>query len=175
VGAGAGASAEAGAAPGPVAGADPARPLSYAFAEDEAAVRRCWPVFAQLRPRLGGEEEFVARWRAQVPEGYRILFAAEEGGGGAVLAAAGFRIMTTLVWGRSLYLDDLIADGAVRGRGLGSALLSRLREIAVAEGCANVQLDTGHQRHAAHLTYLRNGFRFSCHHLSLDLDGADEH
>jgi GNAT superfamily N-acetyltransferase len=138
-------------------------------------VRRCWPVFAQLRPQLSGEEEFVARWRAQVPEGYRILFVAEGGEGGAVQAAAGFRIMTTLAWGRSLYLDDLVAAGAVRGRGLGFALLSRLREVAVAEGCDNVQLDTGHQRHAAHRTYLRNGYRFSCHHLSLDLDGGDEH
>jgi GNAT superfamily N-acetyltransferase len=168
---GAGASAEAAAVPGPAAGADPARALVFAFAEDEAAVRRCRPVFAQLRPRLGGEEEFAARWRAQAAEGYRILFAAEEGEDGAVRAAAGFRIMTTLAWGRSLYLDDLIVDGAARGRGLGSALLGRLREIAVAEGCGNVQLDTGHQRHAAHRSYLRNGYYFSCHHLSLDLDG----
>lgn len=140
------------------------------LAEDEAAVRRCWPVFRQLRPHLADEEDFVARWHRQHAEGYRIAFVEE---GGTVRGAAGFRLLTTMAWGRILYLDDLIADEHARGKGLGSLLLRFVERTAREEGCDQVHLDTGHQRHAAHKAYLRNGFHFDCHHLALALtDGS---
>ncbi|WP_328475802.1 GNAT family N-acetyltransferase [Streptomyces sp. NBC_00377] len=146
-------------------------PADVLFAADEESLRRCWPVFAQLRPHLAGEEEFLARWKTQSTEGYRIMYVLQDG---EVRGAAGFRVLTTMAWGRILYLDDLVVDEGARSTGLGSQLLTALKDIARAEGCEQLHLDTGHQRHAAHRSYLRNGFHFDCHHLALTLDEGGE-
>jgi len=131
-------------------------------ASDEAEVRKCWAVFRELRPHISGEEEFVARWRGQVEEGYRIVFIEE---GDKVVAAAGYRFLHTMAWGHILYLDDLIALQAAHGTGLGTLLLQYLQKEARERGCDAVHLDTGYQRHLAHRAYLRNGFRMDCHHM----------
>ena len=136
------------------------------LATDETAVRRCWPAFAQLRPHLPDEAEFLARWREQSAQGYRLRYVEHDG---AVAGVLGYRFLTTMVWGRVLYLDDLFVTDEVRGTGLGRHLLGIAERLARGAGCASVQLDTGYQRHAAHRTYLRNGYELSCHHLSLSL------
>jgi GNAT superfamily N-acetyltransferase len=131
-------------------------------ASNDEDIRRCWPVFHELRPHLG-EAEFIRRWQTQREEGYRIVYIES---GGAVVAAAGFRVMNTMAWGKILYLDDLIALHTQQGRGWGSVLLAWLQEEARALHCDAVHLDTGYQRHAAHKAYLRNGFELNCHHLA---------
>jgi GNAT superfamily N-acetyltransferase len=131
-------------------------------ARSEEDVLRCWPAFHELRPHLT-QVEFIRRWTAQREEGYRIVFIES---GEPVVAAAGFRLMNTMAWGRILYLDDLIALHTQQGRGWGSALLAWLQEEARALQCDGVHLDTGYQRHAAHKAYLRNGFELNCHHLA---------
>lgn len=138
-----------------------ADPIVTALTDADAA--RCWPVFHELRPHIADEADFVQRWRRQLPEGYQLVYVEESG---QVVAAAGYRVMTTMVWGRILYLDDLVARSDVHGRGFGAMLLRYVQEQAVERGCAAVHLDTGYQRNAAHLSYLRNGFRLDCHHLA---------
>lgn len=49
-------------------------------------------------------------------------------------------------------------------------MLKWLQEHAKARQCDAVHLDTGYQRHAAHLAYLRNGFELNCHHLAWKVD-----
>jgi len=65
-------------------------------ANNEEDVRRCWPAFQALRPHLTGDE-FIRRWKAQSEEGYRIVCIES---GDTVVAAAGFRIMNTMAWGK---------------------------------------------------------------------------
>jgi GNAT superfamily N-acetyltransferase len=137
-----------------------AQAVREALHEDE--VRRCWPVFEALRPQLD-ETEFLRRWRLQREEGYRIAFIEADG---ALVAAAGFRLMHTMAWGKILYLDDLGALPGQQGRGWGSALLVWLQAEARRLQCEAVHLDTGYHRHAAHKAYLRNGFTLNCHHLA---------
>lgn len=132
-------------------------------AQSEAEVRRCWPAFHELRPHLKSEEEFVERWRAQVREGYQIGYVEETD---VVPAAAGYRFLHTMAWGHILYIDDLVALETFRGKGLGTLLLRHLQSEARRLGCDAVHLDTGYQRHLAHLAYLRNGFRIDCHHMA---------
>jgi GNAT superfamily N-acetyltransferase len=132
---------------------------------DDEQARRCFPAFRELRPHLD-EETFLARWREQAATGYEIIAIELDG---TVVAAAGFRELTTMAWGRILYLDDLIALPASRGRGYGSALLRRLEAEAAARGCAELHLDTGYSRHDAHRSYLRNGFDMICHHMALSV------
>jgi GNAT superfamily N-acetyltransferase len=125
-------------------------------------VRRCYPLFRILRPHLD-EQTFVDRWRVQSDYGYQIV-AIESGAD--IAAAAGFREMTTLAWGKILYLDDLIANDSYRGLGYGTALLEFLQAEVVARGCDQLHLDSGYTRNQAHRTYLRNGFNIVSHHFS---------
>jgi GNAT superfamily N-acetyltransferase len=130
---------------------------------DEQSAKRCFPVFRELRPHLT-EELFLQRWKEQASTGYEIVYIEDHQG--IVIAAAGFRELTTMAWGRILYLDDLIALPASRGKGLGSSLLRYLQEETAARGCDEMHLDTGYGRHEAHRSYLRNGFDLICHHMS---------
>lgn len=133
------------------------------IADSEQEVRHCWPLFRELRPHLSSEQEFFDRWTKQRTEGYMLAYLQLDG---AIVAAAGFRTMNTLAWGKIIYLDDLIALSTMQGRGFGSVLLAWLQEQARELKCDAVHLDTGYQRHAAHKAYLRNGFQLNCHHLA---------
>ncbi|HXY07301.1 MAG TPA: GNAT family N-acetyltransferase [Terriglobales bacterium] len=133
------------------------------LAKDEREVRQCWPVFRELRPHIESEDEFVQRWQRQSGEGYQIAYVRGED---RVVAAAGYRFLTTMAWGHILYIDDLVATELSQGKGLGTLLLRFLQKAARDRGCAAVHLDTGYQRHRAHRAYLRNGFLIHCHHMS---------
>ncbi|MFD5208307.1 GNAT family N-acetyltransferase [Streptomyces anulatus] len=131
-------------------------------ARNEEDVRRCWPVFRELRPHIASEDEFVGRWKVQQDEAYRIVFLEQDG---EVRAAAGFRIVHSMARGRAVYLDDLCALTEHQGAGLGRAVLGFVQDEARRLGCGAVHLDTGYHRRRAHRTYLRSGFELSLHHL----------
>lgn len=131
-------------------------------ADDHATLARCFGVFTFLRPHLS-EERFIEQVRAQAEHGYRIIYIETEG---AVAAAAGYRIASFLAWGRILYIDDLITHPEMTRRGFGGALLDWLKVEAKAQGCAQIHLDTGPQRHDAHRLYLNKGFVLAGHHMA---------
>jgi len=139
------------------------------IANDETAMRACWPVMRELRPHLSDAGEFVSRCRRQAEEGYRIAYVVD---GGEVVAAAGFRFLHTLAWGHVLYIDDLVATERLHGSGLGTQLLHYLHGVAREAGCDAVHLDTGFQRTRAHRTYLRNGFVHSSFHMAQPVAGT---
>lgn len=138
------------------------------LAGTEEDVRRCWPVFRELRQNIASEELFIERWKQQRDEGYRIVYIEQDG---AVLAIGGYRVQHSMAWGRHIYLDDLAALSDLHGTGLGTAILQYLQEEARRLDCEAVHLDTGYHRHRAHKAYLRNGFRLHCHHLLWQVDG----
>jgi GNAT superfamily N-acetyltransferase len=133
----------------------------------EADVRQCWRAFHELRPHLQSDDEFIERWRKQVDEGYQIIYTKEDD---EVVAAAGYRFLNTMAWGKILYIDDLVALQSSRRTGLGTLLLQYLQNEARQSGCNAVHLDTGYQRHLAHRAYLRNGFHIDCHHMAWCVD-----
>ncbi len=135
------------------------------YADDEQALRRCYPVIRELRPHLS-EAAFLAAVAAQREQGYRLGFIEEAG---AVVACVGFRLAHFLAWGRVLYIDDLITAEAARGQGHGQALLIAVEALARELGCDALHLDSGHHRHAAHRLYLNAGFNISSHHFSKQL------
>ncbi|MER5276884.1 GNAT family N-acetyltransferase [Streptomyces sp. NPDC002809] len=140
-----------------------------AEAETEREIRRCWPVFRELRQNIPDEELYVDRWRQQRAEGYRISFLEREG---EVLGIAGYRLVNSMAWGRIIYLDDLGVLEEKRGEGLGAALLGHVKKEAYGLGCEAVHLDTGYHRKRAHRTYLRNGFELDSHHLTWEVAGT---
>jgi len=119
----------------------------------DEAIAACYPVMRELRPHIG-EQDFLARVRAQQAAAYRLACLRAEG---APVAVAGFRISENLAWGRHLYVDDLVTLTDRRSKGYGAALLAWLRAHAVEHGCRQLHLDSGLQREAAHRFYEREG------------------
>jgi GNAT superfamily N-acetyltransferase len=136
--------------------------MDIRFAHTDTEILACFGLMNVLRPHLA-ESSFVARVRRQEAEGYKLIFIRE---GDAVVAAAGYRFAEFLAYGRVLYVDDLIAAPEKRGRGYGGALMDWLAQRAEAEGCDELHLDSGYQRHDAHRLYLNKGMRLASHHFA---------
>jgi GNAT superfamily N-acetyltransferase len=125
---------------------------------------------AALRPHHDDVAAFVARVDGQQrPQGYRLLGAFLNASTEAV-GVLGLRHISNLWAGDILYVDDLSTLPEARRRGVARALLDAVVVEARSLGCAQVHLDSGHQRHAAHKVYLEHGFEISSHHFSLVLE-----
>lgn len=135
------------------------------LAEDAATIARCHPVMAHLRTHLDATT-FTAQVQRQQRDGYRLACVES---GGAVQACAGFRLSENLAWGRFLYVDDLVTAPDARSQGFGKLLLDWLIDAARRAGCAQLHLDSGVQRFAAHRFYLRERMHITSHHFALEL------
>lgn len=129
-------------------------------------IAQSFNVFLELRPHLRSEKDFVSQVIDQQKEGYKII-AVEENS--YIVACIGFRFLTTLAWGKVLYIDDFITKEKACGKGYGKILLDHIIQIAKEQLCKEVHLDTGYMRHIAHKVYLKSGFEFNSHHLSLKI------
>ncbi|EJN08786.1 GNAT family N-acetyltransferase [Herbaspirillum sp. YR522] len=123
-------------------------------ADDEEQRRACYAVMRELRPHLGSQAEFLARIARAADESYRILGAWERG---QVVALAGYRFQENLVYGRFLYVGDLVSATQARSRGWGERLLAALSAVAAEAGCARLVLDTGLGNALAQRFYFRQG------------------
>ena len=86
-----------------------------------------------------------------------ILLVARDGDAGPIvgtLTLALFRIPT----GVRAWIEDVIADEAVRGRGCGEALTRAALRIAADQGARTVELTSRPSREAANRLYRRIGF-----------------
>lgn len=133
--------------------------------EDEATLRLAWPVMRQLRPNLD-EDRFVEQALRQMQAGYHLAGNFIDG---KPASLAGYRFLESLWAGLHLYVDDLVTDESLRGSGSGKALFEWLVEQARLQGCLQLKLDSGVQRHAAHRFYLDRGMIISSHHFQLTL------
>ncbi len=109
-------------------------------------------VHRQLRPDL--PSDYAARIAEVCANGARLEAAMV---GGAVAGLALWRIIENTFEGRRLYVDDLVTDEALRGRGVGKALLGWLAETGRRAGCQVLALESGVQRPRAHAFYFREG------------------
>jgi GNAT superfamily N-acetyltransferase len=144
--------------------------MEILYATSDIEIAACYPAFKVLRPHLV-EKEFVSRVQRQQSEGYRLIYAAESK---CVVAAAGYRILEFLAWGRVLYVDDLITHPDKRAAGYGGALMDWLIAHGREKRCDALHLDSGYQRQDAHRLYLNKGLQLGCHHFSMRLRVASE-
>lgn len=122
--------------------------------DDEKDVGDCFALMRQLRPHLASPAEFVARWRRQAADGYRLVALRRDG---RPAALSGFRVQENLVYGRFLYVDDLVTDEALRSSGLGERLMQHLLTVGRKLGCAKLVLDTPLANVLGHRFYYRQG------------------
>ena len=116
-------------------------------------IAEAWAVMSQLRPTID-QQTFELRVTAAKENGYRLFVGKKEG---RVVGAMGWRITNDLVWGRSLYIDDLVVDENSRSMGIGKNLLSFASNQAAKEKCNNLRLSSGFAREEAHRFYEREG------------------
>lgn len=138
--------------------------------ENEMDAAACFPLMRQLRPHLASEQEFVARWRRQMTDGYRLLALWHAG---APVALAGFRVQENLVYGVFFYVDDLVTDEGARSAGYGRMMMDRLKAEARALGCARLVLDTPLSNALGQRFYFRQGLLTRALRFSIDLDGTE--
>lgn len=114
----------------------------------------CFDVMRELRPHLCDVAAFTEQVRRQAAQGYRLLAAWQDD---QVKALAGYRIQESLLYGRFLYVDDLVTSADARRHRLGEKLIDALREAARGQGCANFVLDTGLGNALGQRFYFRQG------------------
>jgi len=126
-------------------------------------IRACIALMRTLRPHLERDDDLVIdRIRRQMTQGYRLLTMVE---GGVVLALAGFRFQENLLFGRTIYLDDLVVSADARRQGHAETMLNAVRDIAIASDIAVVTLDTAITNLGAQQVYERCGFERLAYHL----------
>lgn len=142
--------------------------MEIKIAQTDADILRCWPVMQQLRPHLTEDKYLAQVKRQQQSAGYVLAYIEDAG---QVHAAGGFRISEYLMWGKALYIDDLVADEATRGGGYASTLFDWIVEYAKRENCDQLHLDsgTGPTRFRAHRFYLHKGMDITSHHFAIKL------
>lgn len=135
---------------------------------EELEADRTWLAFdpmRQLRPHLTSTGFIKLVNEVQRPEGYRLV-ASWDGELGRIVAAIGFRPVTSLAYGRHLSVEDLCTVLAARGRGHATRLLAWTEREARRLGCEQIHLDAGTHRHEAHRLYLRAGYTISAFHFT---------
>lgn len=117
-------------------------------------------VMMELRPHLD-EEAFSRLFEQSRPQGYRLAAVFD---GDECRACAGYRLMTNLVSGHHMYVDDLVTAEQWRSHGYGRLLNEYLVGVAKKEGCTSVQLDSATHRRKAHRFYFRERYSIYSFH-----------
>jgi GNAT superfamily N-acetyltransferase len=116
-------------------------------------VRRAFPLMAALRDRIR-EDTFLAEIRRQQRDGYELIGGFD---GDRLVTLAGIRRSHTLSRGEHLFVDDLVTDERVRGKGYGTQTIAWLKARARGDGVPRIYLDS---RITARSFYERVGFTF---------------
>lgn len=139
--------------------------MEIKIANADSLIEACFDVMSELRPHLK-KDKFVTQVHEQEEQGYQIAFVEDDG---EVVCVAGFRIASSLSWGKFLYVDDLVAADTCRSKGYGEAMLGWLKAYAKEQSCQQLHLDSGVQRFAAHRFYLKQRMDITCHHFAVEL------
>ena len=139
--------------------------MNIHHATDPAHIKRCAPVLRELRTFLT-EDQIIDRVQQQMTDGYRLAYieAAD-----IVASVAGYRILRNLIYGKFLYVDDLVTRADHKRAGYAGQLLEWLCEHASDEGCSFFILDSGVQRFEAHRFYLAHKMDITAHHFARKL------
>lgn len=128
-------------------------PLRIRELTGDREITAAFPLMRQLRDRLR-EDTFLPEVRRQQSEGYRLFGGFE---GERLVSLAGVRRSHTLARGEHLFVDDLVTEDGLRGKGHGRELLLGVARRAASEELSRIYLDS---RITAKGFYERLGFHF---------------
>lgn len=127
---------------------------SFLHLEDPQALAASFELMRVLRPHLDNADAYVAQLQRQAGQGYRLLAAVQDE---QVVGLAGYRELENLLYGRFVYVDDLVISPALQRSGLGGQLLDQVRQQARQMDCDHFVLDTGLHMALAQRFYFRQG------------------
>ena len=118
--------------------------------ETEEEIIAVFPVAKQLRTHLDQDTFLELVLEAQVKQGYSMyaLYNGEE-----PVSFIGFMPMTTLYYGRFIWICDLVTDEQHRSKGFGEQLLRHVEEWAKEKGYNSIALSSGLERLDTHRFY----------------------
>ncbi|SHM70831.1 GNAT family N-acetyltransferase [Phytopseudomonas punonensis] len=122
--------------------------------QDRAQCLACFAVMRELRPHLPDADTFVAQVQRQASQGYRLLAAWR---GDQVVGLAGYRLQENTLYGRFVYIDDLIVLPSEQRGGVGCLLIDAVRREAIAGGYTHLVLDTALGNAFGQRFYYRQG------------------
>lgn len=129
-------------------------PFTLEHLESHNAFLDSFDLMRVLRPHLADSASYVAQLVRQNQQGYRLLAAHN---GGQIVGLAGYRELENLLYGRFIYVDDLVVSPTLQRSGLGGRLLDAVRDEAVRLDCDHFVLDTGLHMPLAQRFYFRQG------------------
>lgn len=129
-------------------------PYTLHHLDSEHAFAASFELMRVLRPHLADSAAYVAQLVRQTEQGYRLLAAWD---GERMVGLAGYRSLENLLYGRFIYVDDLVVSPELQRGGLGAQLLSAVRHEAVQGFCDHLVLDTGLHMPLAQRFYFRQG------------------
>lgn len=116
----------------------------------EADIREAFHVMKELRSHLG-EETYVELVKEAIDvERYHLYGLFQKG---EMVAVTGFKPMTTLYYGRFVWVCDFVTKASHRSQGYGEELLNFVERWAEEHGMESVALSSGLQREKAHQFY----------------------
>jgi GNAT superfamily N-acetyltransferase len=122
---------------------------------DNSMLQRAgFALMRELRPHLTDEAAFSEQIARQYAHGYRLLGAYMDE---RIVGLIGYRATENLIYGRFVYVDDLVIDASERQQGLGAFLITAVRNEATRLGCQHLVLDTGLHMALAQRFYFRQG------------------
>jgi GNAT superfamily N-acetyltransferase len=130
------------------------RDIEIKSAEKPADIGACHAVMRELRPHLKDVDSFIRQVLRQREQGFRLSAAWCDG---RVIGMTGYRLQENLLYGRFVFVDDLIVQEAFRRDGVGAQLLDVARAYARNMHCSHFVLDTGLHMSLAQRFYFRQG------------------
>jgi GNAT superfamily N-acetyltransferase len=130
------------------------RDIEVGSVEQLADIGACHAVMMALRPHLTDTDSFIRQVVRQREQGFRLSAAWCDG---RIVGVIGYRLQENLLYGRFVFVDDLVVHEAFRNDGVGAQLLSVARAYAREINCRYFVLDTGLHMALAQRFYFRQG------------------
>lgn len=129
-------------------------PFTLQHLDNEKTLQASFDLMRVLRPHIANSSNYVAQLVRQARQGYRLLAAWD---GEQIVGLAGYRELENLIYGRFIYVDDLVVAPPLQRSGLGGRLLNAVRDEAIHHQCDHLVLDTGLHMPLAQRFYFRHG------------------
>jgi GNAT superfamily N-acetyltransferase len=128
--------------------------IEFRSIEQPADIGACHAVMMELRPHLKDSDSFIQQVLRQREQGFRLSAAWCDG---QVIGVIGYRLQENLMYGRFVFVDDLVVQKQFRSEGVGARLLSVARAYAWETSCRHFVLDTGLHMARAQRFYFSQG------------------
>lgn len=118
--------------------------------QTEKDIKEAYPIMSQLRTHLTQAAYLDLVGEAREKDRYHMAALWE---GQTMVAVIGFKPMTTLYYGRFVWVCDLVTHAKERSKGYGERLLSYVQSWARDRAYEKVALSSGLERYEAHRFY----------------------